>query len=893
MTACPTPDELRRLLADKVSGGDAAAFAAHLKTCPACQQALNRLTLSGPGRPDVADDPTVSGEPGETTRSGVDDFFRRLERNPSGEHGPSGLDTLGASPGGVPETPPSIPGYEVQEVLGRGGMGVVWKARQIRLNRPVALKMVIGADPHTLVRFLAEAEVMAAVRHPHVAAVYDFGTHDGRPYLALEYLPRGTLGQRLAVEPTLTPAEAAGLVGKVARAVGAAHELGIVHRDLKPANVLFDEAGEPKVTDFGLAKRGTDSNLTASQAVMGTPAYMAPEQAKGEAKFAGPPADVWALGVILYECLTGTRPFNHPDLMALIRMVSDEEPVPPRRRAPSVPRDLETICLKCLEKDPARRYQTAKELADDLGRYVNRFPILARRAGPFGRAKKWLRRNPVVSAAGLTVLLAVATAGFFAWQAHESERQRQADERRREEEALAEKRRAAVERGMTAALGADLQAAEKAVAEAEQLGASAGETQMLRGFIDTYTGRVSEAIGRLEEAVRLMPESVSARALLADAYATASDWTAARRVGAEAAALTPRTPEDKLFLGMAIGTFAPAEALPLMDAALAERPSGIGHVLRADVRSALATVTGSVADAEAAIIDAELAKRLLPGNSFPPTTAAFARLAAAAAYRYIGQADKADEQLAAAGREADELARYRGNYGAVSTRFCVALIRDGLDGRMDMLAELRETRATAPAAGIAYLEAYNLFCLGRDAEAAAMADRFPDDRQHGHALFALALGRPDGRGDARKAWERISGPGRPPLYRIETAPMLFVVGGPGDREATARELRAELPRFGPSSYGPGEPATLLAFLEGTLSEAELLSRRATTELERCRRYYWVAWKRLGAGDRAGAEAAFREAYGVRLASYQFFWTSRAILIRMKDPNWPSWPATRK
>jgi hypothetical protein len=292
-------------------------------------------------------------------------------------------------------------------------------------------------------------------------------------------------------------------------------------------------------------------------------------------------------------------------------------------------------------------------------------------------------------------------------------------------------------------------------------------------------------------------------------------------------------------------------------------------------------------------MDAELAKRLLPGNPGPLSTAAFARLAAASACRWAGRADKADEHLAAAGREADEVARFRGSYDAVDARYCVAVVSDGLDGRMDMLAELRALQSV-PDEGLAHKEAYNLFCLGRDTEAAAVASRFPDSREHGHLRVALALGRPNGRADARRTWERITRPDRPAVYRREAAPMLFVVGEPGDRVAAARELRAELLRLGGlTSSTLAEVAILLDFLEGTLSEAELLSRPVNTMVAACRRHYWVAWKRLGAGDRAGAEAAFREAYAVRIVAHQFFWTSRAILIRMKDPAWPAWPAAKR
>src|SRR5262249_52688341 len=266
-----------------------------------------------------------------------------------------------------PALPPGpIPGYELLEPLGEGGMGIVYRARQVKLNRVVALKILRAghaAGRKELIRFLAQAGAVAAVRHPHVIHVYEFGEADGRPFLAMEYLAGGSLADRLKSSGPLDPTAAAELVATLADAVQAAHDQGIVHRDLKPENVLYDAAGEPKVTDFGLAKRGGGSDLTATQVGMGTPAYMAPEQARGDTKFVTPSADVYSLGVILYECLTGSRPFEAPDQIALLRKVAEDDPEPPRRRVPRLPRDVELICLKCLAKNPAERYSTAADLA--------------------------------------------------------------------------------------------------------------------------------------------------------------------------------------------------------------------------------------------------------------------------------------------------------------------------------------------------------------------------------------------------------------------------------------------------------------------------------------------------------------------------------------------------
>jgi serine/threonine protein kinase len=316
----------------------------------------------------------------------------------------------------------AVPGYDIIGELGRGAMGVVYKARQIKLNRIVALKMVLDpqhANPKELGRFMVEAQAVAAIRHPNVVQVYDSGEVDGRPYLAMECIAGGSLVTHLRTTGPLAPLAAAELMMKIARGVQAAHESGIVHRDLKPHNVLLDPPppgappgtwGEPKVTDFGLAKRGGASDLTQTGAVMGTPAYMAPEQARGESKNVGPVADVYALGIILYECLTGTVPFTGDDVWSVIRQVMSTEPEAVSRRAPDVPRDLELICRKCLEKEPTERYTTAAALAEDLHRFLIGEPLCGPNTGIWYATRKAARRWWRTAAIVLLVLVLVVIA---------------------------------------------------------------------------------------------------------------------------------------------------------------------------------------------------------------------------------------------------------------------------------------------------------------------------------------------------------------------------------------------------------------------------------------------------------------------------------------------------
>jgi WD40 repeat protein/tRNA A-37 threonylcarbamoyl transferase component Bud32 len=331
----------------------------------------------------------------------------------------------GSAQGPPPDFLLDIPGIEILSELGRGGMGVVYKARQTRLNRLCALKIILPGGNHGAefrARFLTEAETIARLRHPNVVQIYGLGDHDGRPYFEMEFIEGGSLAARLAGNPW-APGPAARLVAVLARAIGDVHRLGIVHRDLKPANVLLSADGEPKISDFGLARSlASDVRLTRTGQLVGTPCYMAPEQADAGTVDVGPAADVYSLGAIIYELLTGHPPFRAATTLQTLDLVRSREPIPPRDLQPATPRDLQTICLKCLEKEPAKRYATAAELADDLRRFLDHEPIRARPVGRVGRLGRWVRRNPVP--AGLVgALLATGVFALTAivWQWRKSD----------------------------------------------------------------------------------------------------------------------------------------------------------------------------------------------------------------------------------------------------------------------------------------------------------------------------------------------------------------------------------------------------------------------------------------------------------------------------------------
>ena len=332
----------------------------------------------------------------------------------------------------LPTTLPVIPGYQINTVLGSGGMGVVYKAKHLKLNRAVALKMLVcgelaGSDE--LFGLLREAQAVAALKHANIVQVYDVGDLDGLPYFTMEFLEGGSLAQKLAGVPQ--PArEAASMLVLLARAVAAAHKEGIVHRDLKPSNILLTSDGIPKIADFGVARQVSNgAGFNAKAARVGTASYMAPEQAMGKAGAFCPAVDVYALGAILYEMLTGRPPFKAETSSETQRQVISQEPVPPQRLNSKIPCDIQTISLKCLRKDPARRYGSAAELADDLERFLRGEPIAARPISLLERGFKWSRRHPAIASAiaGCIVLAIALAIGFQRYSVGQAQRRQEVE----------------------------------------------------------------------------------------------------------------------------------------------------------------------------------------------------------------------------------------------------------------------------------------------------------------------------------------------------------------------------------------------------------------------------------------------------------------------------------
>jgi serine/threonine protein kinase len=426
----PTTEELRALSLGQLTEADLSRVAAHLRECAECCRRIDQLATDDPllkRLEKAASHAEQQLVPAAQRRSAVRALRKGQDKKTAAQQPAS------EPPPVILPAPKQVGEYDVLAEVGRGGMGVVYQARHRVLNRFVALKMVLAGDfasASQILRIRLEAELAARVQHPNIVQVYEIGTYEGRPFLALEWVDGGSLADRLDGTPW-TPTEAARLIEILARATHAAHEQGVVHRDLKPANVLVgpvcrtgpdstrvplgkrdllpstsrSASGTYKITDFGLAQPiEGGKTLTHSGLLVGTPGYMAPEQASGKRAMVGPATDIYALGVMLYQLTTGQLPFQGDSGLEVLRAVTEDEATRPRRLQPDIPRDLEAITLHCLEKEPARRYPSALALAEDLWCFQQGKPIHARPVSRLERMRKWARRRPAVAALTLAVL---------------------------------------------------------------------------------------------------------------------------------------------------------------------------------------------------------------------------------------------------------------------------------------------------------------------------------------------------------------------------------------------------------------------------------------------------------------------------------------------------------
>jgi len=847
--------------------------------------------------------------------------------------------------------------FEIVRELGRGGMGIVYEARQVSLNRKVALKVLsgsLGLTTKAVIRFQREAEAAAKLHHTNIVPIYATGEQDGAHYYAMELIEGPGLDQVIAqmremqkaasqedgpgaaspsagtVSGTPAPVDwvsrtmnlpppdasttsethslsssslssgtgyfdtVARMVAEVADALDYAHAQGVIHRDIKPSNLLLSPVGRLSLNDFGLARMLEQPGMTVSGEFVGSPMYMSPEQiAAGRAPL-DHRTDIYSLGATLYELLTLQPPFPGARRDQVIAQIIGKEPKPPRSIQRRIPPDLETICLKMMEKDPDKRYQTADSVAQDLRRYVNRFAISARRVGVVGRVVRWARRNRAIAAALCGLLLLGLLAGLFAYREHRGQQQ-----------AREERRQHAVERAMLIAMSGDLDGAEKAIAEAEVLGTSPGSVHMVRGQLALHRGDARKAIEHLEQSVKILPRSVAAYSLLAQAYAWGGQWDRCELIFRDyIEKLTAVTPEDYLFKGLVESGGDPARGLEDLNEAIRRRDSPIARVLRADVRASFALATGNVDMVQSAIDDAYVAKAMMPGNPMVIGTELGAHLVATGVFRDAGEKDRADASLRQAGRDVQELERFPAlpwSYGA----------------RWHYFTLTRQEEAAHEVARKGYQEAENavtrriyvesLHERGEFEKALEVIERVAgatevsshDAKLAGRVHFMLPFilaELPDGPARALQAYRENCELFTEGYFVIFKQAALLLLGRRTDAMAASRELRKHPERL--SGLSRAHYLQILDYCGGVISAEEFLKAEAGSRGNQCEAHFYVALDRLAQGDRAGAREHFQKALATGVfGSMEYQW-SRLFLKRMdQDPTWPRWippeePATQ-
>jgi serine/threonine protein kinase len=827
--------------------------------------------------------------------------------------------------------------FEIVRELGRGGMGIVYEAVQTSLGRRVALKILgpgLGLTPRAVDRFRREAAAAAKLHHTNIVPVYATGETDGAYFYAMELIDGPSLhavirqmhpiadtstepradadatGPYIPVQPTPprcvlgsgpgTPLSAerfdraAAMIADVADALHHAHQNGVTHRDIKPPNLLLSSDGRLSVTDFGLARMLEQPGMTITGEFVGTPAYMSPEQITAGRIPVDHRTDIYSLGATLYELLALRPPFRADGRDKLLAMVIQKEPAAPRSIEPKIPRDLETICLKCLEKDPDRRYQNAKELADDLRRYVNRFAILARRAGPLTRLKKWLRRNPALSAAGLVIVFALGTAGFFAWRAHESEQQRLVEDRKREAEVAAEKRQLAMDKAILSAMSGQLADADAALLEAERLGASLAERRFVAGILSQYRGDAESAKRLLLEACGERPDWLAPRAFLTVVCNYAQDWERSAVHGNAALELKPVTAEDYLFRGYMIGFNNAQRGLPDVEEAWRRRRSVLAQFIRAEVLMTLADDTGSIKDAEAARDALRSARSLMGDAPMAAVSNLYLAWVGCNNCRLHGRDEQARQWLTEAAADFHAAQAYRAHPGALHARTRYLYLRDGTAQSLDEENREAGRKSADGSACLDYLG--SLFQRGKTDDALeylrTVRDNGTDIRPFARIAFLLDRGVDPARAECRKT---LAGGVRSRYY--EFRPYLcdaLSLGGMPDEARRQAKALCEKPLVTAQwdEFTPCWRRVAAHAYEGT--PLNVAAEIGDSRWKRLIAYDTLGFAALGRGERDKARDWLRKAAEhPPVFSVSYLWM-QAIRVRViNDPSWPPWLVEKK
>ncbi len=805
--------------------------------------------------------------------------------------------------------------YLLEKQIGAGGMGVVYQAKQVSLNRRVALKVLpahLRYSASAQARFRQEIEAAARLHHTNIVAVHTAGELLNTQFFAMELIdgpPLSAVIEQLRINPVRELQSAsltsqrktsesvetpelesllanpfydrlsnnyfdtiATLVADVADGLAYAHNSRVIHRDIKPSNLLISQDGQLHISDFGLARMEEQPGLTQTGECLGTPYYMAPEQISADTNKIDGRTDIYALGATLYEILTLQPPFPGESRDQVIAQIVRDEPTPPRSHNKRVPRDLETICLKAIEKEPSRRYQTADQMAADLRAYVNRFAISAKRIGPVARTIKWSRRHRGLSFALATSTVLAAMAIFFAFRAHDSQTRWNAT---RQEQVF--------ETALLAALEGKQENAKSSLEEAKRLGAPPERLHLLQGQVDLIAVRQLSAHQHFQQATELLPESVAAHSLLALSWMQRHSYSNGEAVFRHVQELTPVTLDDFLQKARIESYFDAAEAVKTLDETIDRNKTSVAaRLIRAKIQTSRTIDTADPTIAESALADFSFASEMLGDNPLVASGQMKALLAAATTFDLQGLGERRDQLL----RRADEIAVVLSKFDGFRAHRARAFYFDYIGDVDQALAEwqtLHHQEILFPV--------LTLYREGRLDEALEICQQYRrvirDERIVDFFEALIMAAKSDSPEAVRNVFPMHSKGQLTPIHELLAVYTISCLTGNlqvAQSEAIRLHKTQRLPALRNGWY-----RHLSAFVVGELSAKEFLQETMGSRKRQCEAHYYVGISELGSGNREAAREHFRRSAESRVFGYFEYFLSRALLAQLqRDPEWPPW-----
>jgi len=847
------------------------------------------------------------------------------------------------------DEPKQLGDFDIIRELGRGGMGVVYEARQRSLNRRVALKVLstgLGLTTKAIMRFKREAEAAAKLHHTNIVPIYFTGDEGRVPYYAMELVDGPSLdhvirqlrgesnlasngsldstdaassGQQSAIpdwvsatigferpssDSDSTPSTSvnsdssssfgsgstyfdtvAEMMSGVADALAHAHDHGVIHRDIKPSNMLLSQDGRLSVNDFGLARMLEQPGMTISGELMGSPMYMSPEQIAVGRIPLDHRTDIYSLGASLYQLLTLQTPFDGQQRDQVLSQIIHKEPAAPRSINKQIPQDLETICLKAMEKDPDRRYQTADQMAEDLRSFVKRHAISARRIGPMERATRWARKNKALTAMACLTLVVGISATVYVYSLRVE--QFKQEERQREEAMLEAK-----ENALMAALGGNLTEAETQIDLAMALGADEAWNFMLAGRVSLFKGKSKEALDSLKKAVKGDPGSVMAQSMLAEAYLANGEFGAYMETIETVNDLPTDKPEDHLFKGWAIRVFEPQEAIvEISEAIQTGRGFTLARVLRAEVEVFLAQDQADLAKAESAIRDLESLSRDLKESPLLTDTRLGAQLVAYRMRQSKGEFGLAQKNLDKARAFAEQLASSPGFFFANHHRLLYYEFSKELDVMQQVMQKAVDESNTGFIVDPYAAAFYRAGGTRIDEALSLLAQMDQRDPYVTIATCILRMEDPATRDNAQETFrEFIQKIPSNSLNVHDVTFRFFLLGEDEGQSFTYAQKRTKGIRETESEY-LAYFHDLAEYKSGHLSKEELIARAGESERDLHMAHFNIALVELAKDHRPRAKEYFEKCANSPLFNWTGSIWSRAFLARIDDPNWASWLRT--